>query len=272
MMKKIFIFSFIISFGIAFSQNNNNTTQEFTKNESTNELKTYIASLILPISEQIDYRKLNIKGKNITAIAKFAFDENLVLKPNTLIVVGDNQNLNEQIAKLIKPLLLQWKPLKNTTSATPSTKWFTLPINIYYDNENSQIISGKGVSQESVLENETKEITTKETVKNKTNTQKTLQELKAYITSLIDPISEQIDETKVKGYGKKLSATTKFTVNEKLLIDPNSIVVIGENPVFNEEVLRIVKPMLAKWKPIVSNLPSEPSFFLFEFPINISFH
>lgn len=136
-MKKIILIGFLAVFGTSFSQNQNEIPIEQAPTQKPDptleELKQYVTSLTKPLAEQIDPQKVNGYGKKMTSVVKFSVDEKRNIEPGSLVVSGDNVNFNQEVERLIKPLLEQWKPILSTNSENLSKYWFQFPIGISFE-------------------------------------------------------------------------------------------------------------------------------------------
>lgn len=137
-MKKMIPFVFILVPAVALSQIQEGVkappTEQFLRQELSDdstvaEFPGGLTALRTVIGNKINTRKIKAPKGRITSKAKFAININGEIEE--LTVTGDNESLNQELAKVIKSLKMKWKP--GTYKNNPVKTWFIFPLHMNFE-------------------------------------------------------------------------------------------------------------------------------------------
>ncbi len=137
-MKKIIPCIFILVPAVALSQiqegvkappTEQSLRQELSDDSTVAEFPGGLTALRTVIGNKINTRKIKAAKGRITSKAKFAININGEIEE--LTVTGDNESLNQELAKVIKSLKMKWKP--GTYKNNPVKTWFIFPLHMNFE-------------------------------------------------------------------------------------------------------------------------------------------
>ncbi|WP_419869262.1 hypothetical protein [Chryseobacterium sp. CT-SW4] len=139
-MKKTFTLGLLLSCGLAFSQvqNENEKTENppapipvVQKVYSSEDTPQHFKTLISQITEGIDPLKVNGSGI-LNSTIQFSVDEKQNIEKGSFSVSGDNESFNQEVERVVKPLLSQWKPEQKADTPNPTKHSYSFPITLAF--------------------------------------------------------------------------------------------------------------------------------------------